>query len=265
MTTAHAICARVRILYQDGSLKSPSWTSEQIDEILQQSPVFERQILRLLHNSQYVWNIKPANTDGFDDIAVNDFMGDLGRPPESDVENRVKLEGLSSRCCAIWHFEVIPSKFHIASHATDNDGKVLAHKDAATPKTLSVSTLASGGSGGSGSSVPTSPGNSSTELELWCWNCESDHSSQEIALKLANIALILDWKEAFRREIKTVIWNWQGVSFKDTGTPVERLQNDGPEGLQGEFSQKLNGSGGITLTSTRKKETGNEDNNYRVV
>lgn len=237
MTTAETICARVRISLRDGNsitVTNPSWTSEQINRIVQQSPVFERQILRLLHSNQYVWDIEPADRDGFDTVAVDKFMGDLGRPPESDVEIKMEIEALLSRCCAIWYFEVVPSRFRVASHAIDNDnnGTVMAQKDTATPRTSSVPTRMSGGSG---SSVPTSSANSITELDTWCWNCESGHPSQETALKLANIALILNWEEVFKREIKRVIWNWNGESL-ERGTPVERLQQDGPEGLQSRSS-----------------------------
>lgn len=205
MDAIHDICARVRIVYRDGTFRTPTWNNKQIDEIVRRSPVFEGHINRLLLLNEYVWKIEPRETDGFDDLAVHFLIDNLGRHEANEVWNGIGVESLSEKCSAMWYFEVVPSRFNVASHVTDADGKVIA--DNAAP------TILAGESAG------------------WCWNCVSIHRSPETSLKLANIALVLGWREVFRREIKTVIWDWTEQTLAGTKTRVECLQNNGVRGL----------------------------------
>lgn len=234
MGTSHYICARVHISYPNGSKEIPKWTDEQVNKIMKQSPLFERQILRLMQYPQYVWNIKPEEKDGFHDVSnLGHFIANLGRQPASQSEVAMEIAWLSSRCSALWYFEVVPSKVYIASQARDTNGTII-DPIAAIPITSSQTTLASGGSG---SPVATVPGNSNREPSQFCWNYGCNLKSKETSLPLANVALILDWREVFKRQIKTVIWDWPKQTLAGTNTPIEFLQHDGVEGLDSKFPQ----------------------------
>jgi hypothetical protein len=226
----HDICARVQILYPDGTTKYPAWNDQQVNRITKQSPLFERQVLRLMQDKQYVWKILLKETDDFydDEFDLGAFIANLGRPQGRNSSNGMEVNRLSRRCSAMWYFEVVPSKVHLASYATGSNGETIA-SNSPTPRTSSAPTLASADSV---SREPTVSESSGSESESWCWNNNSDHKSPETSLKLANIALVLDWREVFKREIKTVIWNWQPKqTLADTNTPVDCLRKDGVKGL----------------------------------
>lgn len=228
MAPPHDICARVHISCPNSSVETPKWTDKQIKKIMKQSPLFERQILRLIHDPQYVWNIKPEEKDGFhevDDLAH--FIASLGRPPASQSEDAMEITRLSSRCSALWYFEFVPSKVYIASRAKDREGTIIVPKTA-TAITSSSNSLAIRGSG---STVGTVPWNANREPPQFCWNYVCNLESKETSLPLANVALILNWREVFKRQIKTVIWDWPKQTTAGTTTTIKFLQLDGAEGL----------------------------------
>jgi hypothetical protein len=99
-------------------------------------------------------------------------------------------------CRAMWYFGTVPSPL--------------------LPDTVSIDG-AGVDSGGTGTSA------------AHCWNCSSS-GSYEQSLCLATIALVLDWREEFETQIKTVIWDWKS-SQADTATPIEYLQMGGDNGL----------------------------------
>jgi len=236
MDTPHAICARVEISYPrttqypEGNAVHPAWNREQVNKIAEQSPLFERQVLRLTQDSSYVWRIVLKETDEFHDIEhLATFIVNLGRPQERNSSDRMEVNSLSSRCSAMWHFEVLPSKVHLASCATDVAGRTIA-SNSPIPTISSTPTVASGDSP---SPVPTTSESSGGERQPWCWDNSGDHQSPETSLKLANIALVLGWKEVFRREIKTVIWNWPRHTTADNNPSIHCLQKDGAPGVTG--------------------------------
>jgi hypothetical protein len=236
MEASHAICARIQISYPDGRIKNPAWNNEQVNKLTKQSPLFERQLLRLMQDEQHVWKIELKETDDFYDVDLDPFIVNLGRPQGRNSSNGMEVNSLSRRCSAMWYFEVVPSKVHLASYATGNDGETIA-SNSPTPITSSTPTLVSGNSA---SRAPTVSESSSSESESWCWHHNDDHKSPETSLKLANIALVLDWREVFRREIKTVVWNWRPrETLADPKTPVDCLRRDGVKGLNSKLPKKL--------------------------
>jgi hypothetical protein len=246
----HAVCARIQIShphstqYPSGKVVTPTWSGEQLEwfnKIAKQSPLFERQVLRLLQDSEYVWKIQLKETDEFydDDLDLGTFIPNLGCLQGRNSTTGMEVKRLSRRCSALWHFEVLPSKVHLASYITDGDGKTIA-STSPTPTTSSAATVAS--AGGSASRAATALENIGSERVPWCWDDNGDRQSLETSLKLANIALVLGLKDVFRREIKTVIWNWPKETTADKNPSVKCLRKDGTpgvKGLNGELQQKL--------------------------
>jgi hypothetical protein len=228
---SHAICKRIRISCPDGRSENPTWSDEEVAKIQRQSPLFERQVLRLLQNTEHVWKIEAKVEDGFHEVDnLGLFITNLGRSQVIEME----VEELSSRCSAMWYFEVVPSRVHLASCARDSTGKVIA-SSSATAITSSTPSVASPGAA---HAVSNGSAQSGSQPNIWCWNYHGGHSSPDTPLKLTNIALVLNWREVFQREIKSVIWNWPGRPPRDTNTPIRYLQEDDVKGLNCKSHEK---------------------------
>jgi hypothetical protein len=190
---------------------------------------------------QYEWKIAPQKTDGFDDATADLLIDNLGLPV-SEVGSAMEVKALSKLCSAMWYFQIVPSRYHGVRLVTDASG-VMAQN--ASPTLSPALTPVTGG-----------PGPLASEPAHWCWNSESNDST-ETSLKLANIALVLGRREMFEREIKTVIWNWADETRAGTATtPVQCLRNEGVEGLDSTSQRKMNELGSIKLTTAREKRAG---------
>ncbi len=230
METPHPICGRILIRppstqYPDGRVVNPSWDNEQVGKMATQSPLFERQILRLQQDSKYRWKIHLKDTDDFRNDDFSAFIAKLGQPCEQLVG--MEVERLCSRCSAMWYFQIVPSKVYLATYATDRKG----HAIASSSQISTTSSVPTPTSGNSEFRVVTSSETSGSERKHWCWNSKGDHTSRETSLKLANIALVLGWKEVFKRELKTVVWNWPQETLGEPDTPIHYLQKDSAKGL----------------------------------
>jgi hypothetical protein len=139
----------------------------------------------------------------------------------------MEVERLCSRCSAMWHFQIVPSKVHLATYATDREGNPIA----SSSQVSTTSSVPTPTSGNSAFRVVTSSETSGSEREHWCWNKNCDHTSRETSLKLANIALVLGWREVFNKELKTVVWNWPQETLGEPDTPIHYLQKDSAKGL----------------------------------
>jgi hypothetical protein len=219
---------------------NPSWNNQQVNKIASQSPLFERQILRLLQDSRYVWRIPLKDTDDFHEVDLGLFIAKLGQPQGRNSSNGMEVKDLCSRCSAMWYFEIVPSKVHLASYATGRDGRTIA-SSSPVPNASPTYPLASGDLT---SQIPTSSETSGSERENWCWNNNGDHASRETSLELANIALVLRWREVFMKEIKTVVWNWPKETLREPNTPIHYLQKDSVKGLNSELPQNAPGGAG---------------------
>lgn len=223
--------------YPEGSAVSPEWNEEQhelfINEVAKQSPLFERQLMRLFQDSQYEWKIQVKETDEFhdDDLDLGSFIPSLGRKSCQGM----KINSLSRRCSALWHFQVLPSEVQLASSIIDDTGQKIITSIPPTLSTSSETTLTSASSSATPSETVSE--DLGSERGSWCWDIKCDHPSRETSLKLANIALVLNLKDVFKKEIKTVIWNWPKESAADKNPTIPCLQKDntlGVIGLKGE-------------------------------
>lgn len=238
METPHTICGRILIPCPDERVVNPSWNNEQVGKIATQSPLFERQILRLQQDSKYKWTIHLKDTDDFRNDEFSAFIAKLGQPCEQSTG--MGVERLCSRCSAMWYFQIVPSKVHLATFATNAEG----HSIASGSQVSTISSVPTPASGNSASRVVTSSETSGSERERWCWNSNGDHTSRETSLKLANVALVLGWKEVFKKELKTVVWNWPQETLGEPDTPIHYLQKDSAKGLNSKSRREFDGGTG---------------------
>lgn len=198
----------------------PSWSSERIEVLCSMSRFIWTNINELRLNPDVWWMPVIRDGEGFDAhmaLRVLDMIG----PDTKNRRQRVSV--LSQECNVLWVFQVIPKMFPRSQtwEVLDDDGYLTATRTmirkAGKSYTGSVS------------------GSSSMSASKWGWHSEPAHRSRMTSLQLCNIALVLEWEEVFKREIKTVIWDWTGT-HASLATPVERLRSEGESGLDGKFS-----------------------------
>ncbi|KAK4172326.1 hypothetical protein QBC36DRAFT_338126 [Triangularia setosa] len=191
---------------------TPDWTPERVRLLCSLSPLIKTRVEELRLHSELWWT--PVVGDGIDEstaIRVLDLVG----PGTAGRKQRVSL--LSQECNAMWAFQINPTLFpaSLTWQAVDDDGQLAASR--------TVVRKAARRSYASISSSSSSP--------RFCWQTEPGSRSRLTSLQLANIAIVLEWEEAFKREIRTVIWDWTGQS-QVLATPVGCLQAHGPRGLE---------------------------------
>ncbi|KAK4222532.1 hypothetical protein QBC38DRAFT_489606 [Podospora fimiseda] len=202
-----------RLVTKEGFM--PSWSPERIEILCSMSRFIWSNVNELRSNPDSRWLLPLKDEDGFDPqmaLRVLDMIG----PDTKNRRQRVSL--LSQECNVLWVFQVIPKMFPRSQtwEVLDDDGYLAATRTmvrkAAQSYTGSVS------------------GSSSMSSSKWGWHSEPAHRSRLTSLQLANVALVLEWEEVFKREIKTVVWDWTGTQATIV-TPVERLRSDGENGL----------------------------------
>ncbi|KAK0710547.1 hypothetical protein B0T21DRAFT_387440 [Apiosordaria backusii] len=211
------VCQSIRICPPnkgDGSNGiTPNWTPERVKILCSLSPLIKTRVEELRLHPELWWT--PAVGDGIDEgtaIRVLDLVG----PGTAGRKQRVSL--LSQECNVMWAFQINPTLFpaSLTWQAVDDDGQLAASR-----------TVVRKAARRSYASLPSSSSN-----PKFCWQTEPGSRSRLTSLQLANIALVLDWEEAFKREIRTVIWDWTGQSQAVLATPVGCLQAHGPRGLE---------------------------------
>ncbi|KAK4160877.1 hypothetical protein QBC43DRAFT_324788 [Cladorrhinum sp. PSN259] len=215
------LCHRIGILpprhgdrptNQDGYM--PQWSLERIEVLCSMSRFIWMNINELRANPDLWWMPAIKDGDGFDPqtaLRVLDMIG-------PDTKNRrQRVSALSQECNVLWVFQVIPKMFPRSQtwEVLDDDGYLTATRTMVRKAGRDTGSV-------SGSSSMSSP--------KWGWHSEQAHRTRLTSLQLANIALILEWEEVFKREIKTVIWDWTGTQAA-LETPVERLRSEGENGL----------------------------------
>ncbi|KAK3389951.1 hypothetical protein B0H63DRAFT_464569 [Podospora didyma] len=200
----------------------PSWSSERVQTLSNMSPLIRAHADELRQHPERYWMLVVG--DEFDETTALRVLSLIG---PGSAHRKERVASLCRECNVLWAFQVIP-KYLPASQtwlAIDDDGDVAGskfpgHLRNTTRNTTYAPSLAS----------------SSQSSPIWCWSHSEDPSlrrrSRLMSHQLANIALILEWDEVFRREMKTVVWDWTGASPAGVlATPVERLQASGDQGL----------------------------------
>ncbi|KAK3393870.1 hypothetical protein B0H63DRAFT_459425 [Podospora didyma] len=183
------------------------------------SPMLQARITRLKHNPGQHWIVvidKDAN--GF---TVDEAIQVLAWIGPDKANKRIRLSNLCTISNVMWFFEIIPKYFPACSswEATNDDHRIIASSSEVYQTPPRSRTSHSSGS----------------DENWYCWHSRTAHDSRMTALELTNIGLVLEWTDVFKREIKTVVWDWTGseasVSQAVLSTPVELLKSNGNQGL----------------------------------
>ncbi|KAK0630211.1 hypothetical protein B0T17DRAFT_527864 [Bombardia bombarda] len=210
MSRLDVICQRIRIAHpSDGegpgrSYSTPRWTEARVQEIKTMSPILKVRIDELeRYPESEPWYVDPEFGDGIDRTTAYKTLDIIGA---QNVTVQGTPSNLSDYCSGLWYFEIIPRRFPSCRRwtATDDNNHIISRTQQG------------------GNQVP--PG--------WCWHNPVGHRSRETCLHLANSALVLGWKEVFKREIRTIIWDWTETSPNDFLTPVKRLMFGPSDGLK---------------------------------
>lgn len=224
--TIDPICQRIAIITrgEDGTRrhKRITWRPDQVRIARTISIEWRLKLSDLRDDENLRWDLEHVEQrDGFDGPAVEYLMNMVGAPRSLALrhDTRFSIESLSRYASAIWVFKVVPSRFPTSDAPctgwfVESDNKDVAHGD--LPGSVTPSSRSSGSSG---------------PLPSWCWHGQPLYGSTEMSLKLANIAFVFGWREVFKREIKTVIWNWPNTTAAGLVTPVEVLKQEGIHGL----------------------------------
>ncbi|KAK3366749.1 hypothetical protein B0T24DRAFT_681937 [Lasiosphaeria ovina] len=238
-----AICQRIRICSPGGdetptaatSGLIPHWTPDRIRVLSAISPMIRAHVEELRQRSDRWWLPLVGLGDGFDSgvaLRVLDAItsSSLSLPPagmqqqSQNWRTNERVSVLCRNCNVMWFFGVVPRLLPACQswQAVDDDDKhqVIASRNMPRQSAASSSRRWSQASLSSQASAPK-----------WCWHSEPGHSARLTCLQIANIALVLQWDEVFRREIKTVVWDWTGTSQAVLHTPVTRLRTHGDYGL----------------------------------
>jgi len=160
----------------------------------------------------------------FDPAVAVTLLRNLGRV-DAGVDG-MGVEEYSRYCNAIWCFRVDPFRIHVPRRIWAERRK----RSAGGYRTERYSVVKNS----TPYPLPLDPKEDKSGTSLWCWN-QPLHVSRESAQRLANISLVLGWDQVFQREIKVLVWDWTGSASTqaDLGTPLECLQDHGPQGMDG--------------------------------
>ncbi|KAK4204548.1 hypothetical protein QBC40DRAFT_91426 [Triangularia verruculosa] len=184
------VCQSIRICptnKRDGSDGlTPDWSPERVEVLCSLSPLIRKRVEELRLHPELWWT--PVVGDGIDEPTAIRVLNLVG-PGTAGRKQRVSI--LSQECNAMWAFQIDSTLFpaSLTWQAVDDDGQLAASR--------AVVRKAARRSYASLSSSSSSP--------KYSWQTEPRSRSRLTSLQLANIALVLDWEEAFKREIRTMI------------------------------------------------------------
>ncbi|KAK0735077.1 hypothetical protein B0T26DRAFT_746901 [Lasiosphaeria miniovina] len=209
------ICERVLIKWEGNVRTSitPAWAPGRVEVLSAVSPLIRARVDDLRCRPHHRWEPVISKSDGFDADTATRVLNEIG--PET-ANRRQTVDLLCLEANVMWFFEVVAKQLRACPtwEATDGDGGLIASKS------------------NSRHAVRKSQASQSSRSSQWqCWYSETAHWSRLTALQLANIALVLEWDDVFKRELKTVVWDWTNASEAVLETPVERLKATGEEGL----------------------------------
>ncbi|KAK4183139.1 hypothetical protein QBC35DRAFT_508634 [Podospora australis] len=191
---------------------TPDWTPDRVSILCSISPLIRARVDELRQRPELWWT--PVVGDGIDESTALRVLGMVG---PGTVRRRQRVSALSQECNVMWAFQINPMSLPASQtwEAVDDDGQLAASK------TMVRKTARR--------SYPASVSSQSTPK--WCWQLEPGHRYRLTSLQLANIAMVLQWEEVFKKEIRTVVWDWTGQSQAILSTPVDCLRAQGEGGL----------------------------------
>ncbi|KAM7182688.1 hypothetical protein V8F33_014106 [Rhypophila sp. PSN 637] len=233
LETPDPICQRIQIStgprYRHSGgpgRQRPQWSPRQVKRLTAVSPALQARVNRLIVDSDggNVWPIESRPDDGISaNIAshVLDMIA-FNEPARNEIEDEASV--VSQYCNILWFFEAIPTRFPTCDLWAVIDSPDTRNIIGALHLPPPLRHIATNGTDYSHLSF------SATGHPTCCWSHPSSPYPYETALHLANCALILNWKEAFRRAIKPVIWE-TGPAEAVLVTPVKYLKQAGPDGI----------------------------------
>ncbi|KAM7198214.1 hypothetical protein V8F20_006241 [Naviculisporaceae sp. PSN 640] len=211
----------------------PRWFPIQVVKLMTSSPTVQARINKLKadDDENETWEIRSKPEDGIHASVVFEVFDMVATETEMDpAELKDVAEVVSQFCNVMWFYEIIPARFPSSKKWTVIDGAtelpIGAHEITPDPFLHHVTT-----NGTHHSTISTITAGRTP----WCWERSSSLVLQfggyETTMQLANCALILGWRDVFKRSIKPLIWETQPES-SILITPVKYLKQAGPDGLK---------------------------------
>ncbi|KAH7342597.1 hypothetical protein BKA65DRAFT_478469 [Rhexocercosporidium sp. MPI-PUGE-AT-0058] len=215
------VLTRIEVVGLNGR-DSSNFSPDEVASMLNKSPAIDLQILQIKNEAQPRWTICLKTCFGkdvseyFGSDTVDLLLRNLGGQPT--VGGSMEVEKYSEYCSAIWHFRVIPDEIDVPRQVTANNSVV---EQSPLPDSAGQHILVT-----EAQPLP-SPRRHSSETRVpksWCWE-RKPLVPRERARQLANISLVLGWKEVFKAEIETIVWDWSRTTGSQdvTRTPLKYL------------------------------------------
>lgn len=222
----------------------PRWTRSQVQQMLRKSPLLDLQLLRLMHDSQFRWQVHLGKTNCFNKQDLAMLLKIMGREM-AEPPGAMEVKPFARLCSAMWYFRVIPVRIsdHIPSSVVERKVEGNGVHDIWIAKDTMPYPV-----------VRADP----VQGSIWCWRLSS-RDSQETSYRLANIAFVLGWEAVFAAEMETVVCNWTRTATASVD-PIEcpELRTPGPnrrKGLDSKCDCEDASSNLGNLTSCRQKTT----------
>ncbi|KAG4439172.1 hypothetical protein IFR05_005325 [Cadophora sp. M221] len=207
---------------------SSDFSPDEVALVLNKSPAIDLQLFYIKNDAQPRWTVDLQNCLGknvseyFGSDTVDSMLRKLGG--RGTDGGSMEVAEYSKFCSAIWHFRVIPDKIDVARQVT-------AKKQVdEQPSALDIDgqhTLFDIVRDTQPWPLPQPHGIETKGPKSWCWN-RKRRRFRERAHQLANVSLVLGWKEVLKAEIESMVWDWSRSNGNQnvTRTPLECLRSE---------------------------------------
>ncbi|KAH6724336.1 hypothetical protein BKA61DRAFT_27706 [Leptodontidium sp. MPI-SDFR-AT-0119] len=224
------VFTHIEVVNRPHGSDSSDFSPDEVALMLNKSPAIDLNLLQIKNDAQPRWTVDLRNCFGedvskyFGSDTVDSMLRKLGGLATDG--DSVDVEEYSKFCSAIWHFRVIPDEIDVARQVTakkpvdeqllapDGDGQHTLFEIVRETQPWPLP-------------LPRRHGVETKGPQSWCWN-RKPRGFRERAHQLANVSLVLGWKEVFKVEIESMVWDWSRTNGNQdvTRTPLECLRSE---------------------------------------